>query len=1005
MSAKVCRLESRMGARRLRMANQQALENSFRFSGFDQLMPFRIRDILLVSSLYDSFTVEQDGRLTELLLSEYTQLNLNYAPLITRVSTGEEALAILKDRRFDLVITMTNLGNMEVAEFGVRVKNLNLSVPIVVLVHNTRELTILQEKLVESHIDRIFAWRGDSRILLAIVKLIEDQVNARPDTENGSVRCLLLIENSTRFYSTYLPIIYTAVLRQTQNLMADGIDVEDKLLRMRARPKILLAEDYEEAEFLYSVYKKYMLGVITDARFNRGGEPDPRAGLEFIRMVKRERPEMPILLQSSGEELVDEAKGLGADFLHKESPTLLNDLRGFMKAKLGFGEFIFSTPDGEEVGRANDLVTMTRLLREVPGESLVHHAQHNQFSNWFMARTEFELALRIRPVKASDFDDPEELREYLLESLNDYRDTQQRGRVADFSRQHYDRSVNFARIGDGSLGGKGRGLAFINVLLDRDDIRKRYPDVKLFVPPSVVLATGVFDAFMEENDLLWTTLRDCSDEEISGIFISARLPEPVVDDLRVFLNEVEYPLAVRSSSLLENSQHQPFAGVYESHMIPNNHADPEFRLEQLCHAVKLVYASTYFKAAKAYFRATPNRIEEEKMAVIIQQLVGRRHGDRLYPGIAGVAQSYNYYPIHGMKPEDGMATVVLGLGRGVTDGEPSLWFSPLHPHVLPQFGTTDDYLRHTQRQFWAVDLAHPKTFAYLTGDSNLLRLNLDAAEEDGTLGPVGSVYMPDNDAVYDGISRAGVRLVTMAGVLKNNVFPLADIVNDVLEMGSGGMAAPVEIEFAANPLPDKAGRTDFAILQIRPLVMGREEVDLEDKLTDLSRVLIYSEQVLGNGVSSEISDIVVVTPETFDRSATPEVARQIGLLNQRLQDEGKPYLLVGPGRWGTRDRWLGIPVAWADISWARVIVETEMVDIQVEPSQGNHFFHNLTSFEVGYFTANTSDANASVNWEWLLSQPLEEETTFLRHVSLEQPLSVYIDGRRGRGAVLLSPDD
>lgn len=986
------------------MAKPSGSENTFRFSGFDKLMPFRIRDILLVSSLYDSFTIEQDGRLTELLLSEYTQLNLNYAPLITRVSTGEEALTILGDRRFDLVITMTNLGNMEVAEFGNRVKSLNLSIPIVVLVHNTRELTLLQEKLVESQIDRIFAWRGDSRILLAIVKLIEDQVNVRPDTETGSVRCLLLIENSTRFYSTYLPLIYTEVLRQTQNLMADGLDVADKLLRMRARPKILLAEDYEEAEFLYSVYKDYMLGVITDARFNRNNVPDSRAGLEFIRMVKQDRPYLPVLLQSSNIDLVEEARELGADFLHKDSPTLLNDLRGFMKARLGFGEFRFELPNGEEVGRANDMVSMTRLLKEVPGESLVHHARNNQFSNWFMARTEFELALRIRPVKASDFEDAEELRSYLLDKLGDYRDTQQRGRVVDFSRKHFDSAVSFARIGDGSLGGKGRGLAFVNVLLNREDIRSLFPDTKLFVPPSVVLATGVFDTFMDKNDLLLETLRESSDEEISGIFISARLPDNVVDDLRAFLDEVRYPLAVRSSSLLENSQHQPFAGVYQSHMIPNNHADDALRLEQLCHAIKLVYASTYFNSAKTYFRATPNRIEEEKMAVIIQQLVGRQHGDRLYPGIAGVAQSYNFYPIHGMRPEDGMATVVLGLGRGVTDGEPSLWFSPLHPHVLPQFGTTDDYLQHTQRQFWAADLGNPKTFAYLTGDAGLLRLDLDVAEQDGTLGPVGSVYMPDNDAVYDGISRAGVRLVTMAGVLKNKLFPLAEIIHEVLAMGSRGMASPVEIEFAANPVADENGRNDFAILQIRHLVMGREEVDVEGKLEDGARLFIYSEKVLGNGISSEISDIVFVRPDTFDRGSTPDVARQVGRINRRLQDEGRPYLLMGPGRWGTRDRWLGVPVAWADISGARVIVETDMADLKVEPSQGNHFFHNLTSFEVGYFTAHDGDANAVVNWEWLLSQPWEEETTFLRHVALDRPLSVYLDGRQGKGAVMI-PDE
>ena len=978
---------------------RDTLPSAFSFAGFDRLMPFRIRDILLVSSLYDSFVIEQDGRLTELLLSEYAQLNLSYAPLVTRVSSGEEALARLRDQRFDLVITMTRLGDMAVRDFGRRAKLARPDIPVVLLVYNTRELAILGEQELKPDIDRVFAWRGDARILLAIIKCIEDSVNAAGDAFEGQVRCMLLVENSVRFYSSYLPMIYTELMRQTQGLMADGIDLMDKLLRMRARPKILLAENFEEAQRLYDLFADYMLCVITDAGFEREGVLDPRAGVEFIRGVRHADPDLPVLLQSSDENRAQEAYALGVGFLHKGSPTLLADLRGFMKANLGFGDFVFTLPNGSVVGRASDLTAMSRLLKEVPGDCIRYHARRNHFSNWFMARTEFELALRIRPVKVSEFADNEELRDYLRATLSEYRKLMARGRVADFSRQHFDTSSSFVRIGAGSLGGKGRGLAFVDALLSRYDFRERYPSVRITVPESAVLATGVFDQFMEENGLLSRALAARDDAEVAELFVRARLPLEVRDDLTAFLEEVHYPLAVRSSSLLEDSQHQPFAGVYTSHMLCNNHPDDDVRLDQLCHAVKLIYASTYFAGAKAYLRGTPNRIEEEKMAVIVQRVVGERHDDLLYPTIAGVAQSYNFYPVFGEKPEEGSATVVLGLGKGVVEGERSLWFSPAHPRKLPQFGSTADILRSSQREFWALDLSQPDTFASTDGNAGLVRQDLDRAERDGTLGMVASTYMADNDAVYDGISRPGVRLITMAGVLKTDRFPLPALLGELLGLGSRGMASPVEIEFAAQP-GGGSEPAEFALLQIRPLVVGREEIDIDARLAEGGRTIIRSDAVMGNGAVEGVRDLIFVHPDRFDRGRTPDVAREIRALNEKLAAEGRNYLLLGPGRWGSRDRWLGIPVAWADISWARVIVETGMADIAVEPSQGSHFFHNLTSFEVGYFTAHEGKAGALVNWDWLLEQPVAEETGFLRHLRLERPLAVYLDGRHGRGVVL-----
>jgi len=984
------------------MASMESFEFGKGVQQFERLMPFRIRDILLVSSLYDSFILEQDGHLTEMLMTEYAELNLSYAPVITRVSSGEEALDRLAERPFDLVITMTRLGDMEVEVFGEAAKELRPDIPVVLLVYSTREMAAaLHGGSDLAGIDLVFAWRGDVRILLGITKCMEDRLNAESDTETAGVRTLMLVEDSVRFYSSYLPMLYSEFMRQTQGLMVEGIDLRDRLLRMRARPKILLAQNFEEAMELYGRFRKNMLGVITDAEFRQGGKKNPQAGVEFARRLRKQDPELPILLQSSDEKKMREAHALGISFLHKNSPTLLADLRHFMKSHLGFGRFVFTLPDGTEVGRAEDLMGMARQLERVPAESLRFHALRNHFSNWFLARTEFALAQRLRPVKVSEFDDMEKMRRYLLDTLAKYRETVNSGRISDFRRGHYDASSNFTRIGSGSLGGKGRGLAFINSMISRSDFKDSIPGVKVFVPQSAVIGTDVFDRFMEENDLFGIALGGGSDEAIAAAFMRARIPEQAYADLRSFLANVGYPLAVRSSSLLEDSQHQPFAGVYVSHMLPNNHPDDSLRLKQLIHAVKLVYASTYFSAAKAYISATPNRIEEEKMAVILQRVVGRRHGETLYPCIGGVGQSHNFYPVHGIEPEDGASSVVLGLGKAVVEGERSLWFSPMHPKILPQFPGTEDYLEHAQREFWYLDLSRPESFAQIDGNGCLAKAGLDRAEHDGTLWPLGSTYMPDNDAVYDGISRPGIRLVTFAHVLKSNWFPLADILQKVLAMGSRGMAAPVEIEFAANPECESGQRAEFALLQIRPLVVGREEMRVDPDELDEKRLLLYSEHSLGNGSIEGILDIVLVRGDAFQREKTQGIALEVRNMNRKLAAEGRPYLLVGPGRWGTRDRWLGIPVLWTDINLARAVVETEMEGVRVEPSQGSHFFHNMTSNEVGYFSALEGGGGNVLHLERLRDEPLEEETEFLRHYRLARPLEVLLDGHRSRGAVLL----
>jgi hypothetical protein len=969
--------------------------------GFEKLMPYRIRDILLVSSLYDSFILEQDGHLTEMLLTEYAVLNLTYAPTVTRASSGAEALSRLQERQFDLVVTMTRLSDMEVEDFGASVKSMHPEIPVVLLVYNTRELWKPgEERNKIPNIDRVFAWRGDVRILFGVIKCVEDRMNVKHDTGLVDVRTILLIEDSIRYYSSFLPTLYSEIMRQTSDLIAEGIDLSARLMRMRARPKILLAETFEEAWDLYEQFQGNMLGVITDAAFAREGNKDDRAGVEFARRILEEDPSLPLVMQSSNARRAQEAHELGIEFIHKESPTLLQDLRGFLKNRLGFGPFHFLLPDGTRVGEAEDLLSMEKQLRKVPPESLSFHASHNQFSNWFMARTEFSLASKIRQRTVSEFQDVESMRQYLIDTLNDYREKETRGKVADFRRGHFDPSRNFMRIGTGSLGGKGRGLAFVNALFSESDLKRQFPGLQLRVPPSAVIGTDVFDSFMEENNLFEVALGVHEDETIAGAFLRARFPEEAYQSIRNYLENVDYPLAVRSSSLLEDSQHQPFAGIYTSHMIPNNHPDDSLRLKQLLHAVKLVYASTFFQAAKSYISSTQNRIEEEKMAVILQQVVGRSYGDHLYPGLAGVAQSHNYYPIHGIRQEDGAASVVLGLGRAVVDGEPSLWFSPEHPRLLPQFPGPKEFLQYSQREFWALDLAQSEIYATPGGEAGLVKLGLDRAEQDGTLWPLGSTYSADNDAVYDGISRTGVRLVTFAHILKSQWFPLPEILKEVLDIGTHGMGAPIEVEFAANPEPLPDEEPEFALLQIRPLVVGREEVQVERDSFPQEEILLYSENALGNGLDESIRDIVYVRPGAFDRSLTGNVARDIRDMNRKLSQSGRHYLLIGPGRWGSQDPWLGIPVAWSDISWARAIVETELEDIVVEPSRGSHFFHNMTSNEVSYFTAHAGLPSLHLDRAWLDAQPAEEESELLRHVRLAGSLRVLLDGRRGHGVVL-----
>jgi CheY-like chemotaxis protein len=968
---------------------------------FRDLRAFRVREVLLVSSLYDSYILEEDGQLAESLDAEYYQLKLSYAPRITRVSTAEAAIDVLESRAFDLIITMTRLGNMDVIRFARAVKSKYPDLPIVLLADNPLSANRVKDQNVSRCLDQVFVWQGDVALFMAIIKFIEDRYNVERDAQLAGVRNIILIENSVRFYSSYLPMLYKELTKQTEALMADGVNTRQRLRRMRARTKILLAETFEEGEELFRRYRGYTLGIISDARFRRGGQTDPEAGLEFVRRVKEQDPDMPALIQSSDEGLAEMAASLGAAFLNKRSPRLLQGLRRFMQTSLGFGDFVFIDSCGREVGRAHDLAGMPAVLREIPEDSLRYHASRNHFSNWCMARTEFALAARLRPIKVSEFPDIESVRRYLIDSFRQLWTDTRRGVVAEFSRGDFDEKSGFARIGGGSMGGKGRGLGFINSLIWRLCDEEELEGARVFVPPAAVVGTDVFDAFVADNHLSAVAFSDAPDEEIDAAFLAGCLPTSTLDDLRAFAERIRYPLAVRSSSLLEDSYDQPFAGIYRTIMLPNDSPDPEVRLADLCTAVKLVYASTYCCNAKAYLHNTPHRSEEEKMAVVLQQLVGREHHGHFYPDFAGVARSYNYYPVLEISPDDGIAVVALGFGRTVVDGGKAVRFSPGSPRSLPQFSSTEEILRNAQREFYALILRRETAFPVTGQDETLVQLDLCAAEEHGTLGPMASVYSPDNDAVYDGLSRTGIRLVTFGPILKTGVFPLARILTRLLELGREAMSCPVEIEFAVS-LQGADGRPDFGVVQIRPMVVevGTENLDQALRTIAPEEILCSSEQALGHGRVRDIQDVIYVRPETFDRAHTEEMAVEVGSLNGRLEAEGRPYLLIGPGRWGSSDRWLGIPVEWRQIAGTRAIVETDLDEVPVVPSEGTHFFQNLTSFGIGYFTVHRRSGGGWIDYAWLAGQPAEAETRHLRHVRLSRPLDLRIDGRARRGVVL-----
>ncbi len=976
----------------------------FKDTSFANLMNKRIYNVLLIATKYDAFMLEDDGRVDEQIFNEYTSLSLRYPPRFTQVTTEEEALAELKNRNFELIICMPNMDNRDIFAAATEIKIHYPNIPIVVLTPFSKEVSkrIANEDL--SAIDYVFSWLGNAELLLAIIKLIEDKMNAPDDTASVGVQIILLVEDSVRFYSSALPHLYKFVLEQSQMFAKEALNDHQRTLRMRGRPKIKLARTYEEAVRIFNQYRDNMLGIISDMSFMHNGVKDPYAGYKFGQYVRKTGLIIPFVLESSEVGNKVYAKELGASFIDKNSKSYPQDLRKKIMQRFGFGDFVILNPQTkEEIMRIKDLKDLQKKVFQIPDDSLVYHLSRNHFSRFFYSRAMFPPAEVLKRVDVSDYKDMDEARKLIFDLIVQYRRMKNSGVVAVYQKERFDEYSNFARIGDGSLGGKGRGLAFIGAMV------KRYPKLEhdhfaVTIPKTVVICTDIFDEFMETNELYSVALSDVDDETILKYFLRASLPARLIEDLMAFFDVVKSPIAVRSSSLLEDSHYQPFAGIYSTYMVPKLE-DKYDMLRTLSDAIKAVYASVFYRDSKAYMTATSNLIDQEKMAIVLQEVVGNRYNDRFYPTISGVARSLNFYPIGNEKAEDGIANIALGLGKYIVDGGQTLRFSPRHPHNILQMSTMDFALRETQTRYYALDLKN-LTEQFSVDDSfNLLRLNLKDADADGLLKFIVSTYDPYDQIIRDGYYPGGRKILSFVNILQHDVFPLADTLDQILHVGQDEMGRPIEIEFAVNIDPVRAEQSPtptatFYLLQIRPIVDNKEVMEEDLTLVGQEDTILSSTSVLGHGIVTDVQDIIYVKTGAFSSSNNQLIAYDIEKINRKFTAEEKNYVLVGPGRWGSSDSWLGIPVKWPHISNARVIVECGLENYRVDPSQGTHFFQNLTSFGVGYFTINPFKGDGWFDEEYLNSLPAVEETEYLRHVRFDKPIVIKMDGKKSLGVVL-----
>ena len=970
----------------------------FKDTSFVDLMTKRIYNILLVANPYDAFMLEDDGRIDEKVFNEYMNLSLRYPPRFTQVSTMEEAWKRLDKMGYDLVICMPGSDNSDAFDIAHSIKKRYPYIPLVVLTPFSHGITARMEHEDLSIFEYVFCWLGNTDLLLSIIKLIEDKMNLAHDVKEVGVQMILVVEDSIRFYSSVLPNLYRFVLEQSKEFATEALNGHQRTLRMRGRPKIVLARTYEEAMTLYEQYQDNILGVISDASFPREGKKDPQAGARLLGEIRARDPYMPLIMESSETANRDVAHLCGASFVDKNSKKMGVDLRDAVSQNFGFGDFIFRDPATmKEIARVHNLKELQNIIFTIPRESLYYHITRNHISRWLYSRAMFPVAEFLKSITCDSYEDIDAHRQIIFDAIVKYRRMKNRGVVAEFIKERFDSYSNFARIGEGSLGGKGRGLAFIDNLVKRHVEFESFENATVTIPKTVVLCTDLFDEFMDTNNLYQLALSDVPDEVILRHFLHAKLPDRLIDDFFAFFEAVKAPIAIRSSSLLEDSHYQPFAGIYSTYMIP--YLDDKYEmLRMLSDAIKGVYASVYYKDSKAYMQATSNVIDQEKMAVILQEVVGTQHGDRYYPTLSGVARSLNYYPIGEEKAEEGVVSLALGLGKYIVDGGLTLRVCPYHPNKVLQTSELELALRETQTQFYALDTKNIGENFSVDDGFNILKLPVKEAEADGALTYIASTYDPYDMVIRDGIYPGGRKVITFANVLQHDVFPLADILRLAQQYGQGEMRRPVEIEFAANLNDDRTGT--FYLLQIRPIVDCKKMLEEDLSTIPDEDVIIRSNNSLGHGIMDEMQDLVYVKTDGYSASNNQLIAYDIEKLNAEFLREGKNYILVGPGRWGSSDTWLGIPVKWPHISAARVIVEAGLTNYRVDPSQGTHFFQNLTSFGVGYFTVNAYRNDGIYDQAYLDSLPAVHETKFLRHIHFDRPLVVKMDGKKNIGVVM-----
>ncbi|MBF0449971.1 MAG: phosphoenolpyruvate synthase/pyruvate phosphate dikinase [Candidatus Magnetomorum sp.] len=975
------------------------LHNYSPFNAYQSLMSRKIQNILLVSSPYDAYLMEEEGNLASRIINEYRGLNLSRPPTITQISSAEKSLEYLSCESADMVITMPNIGDMNVLSLGQKIKHSYPDLPVILLAHSIQSVGPLLQPTNSRLFDRIFIWTGNSDLLLAIVKHVEDGLNVLPDTREASVRVLIFVDDAPDFRSFFLPFLYKEIVKQIQSVLSATLNEEHRLLKMRARPKVLVAENFDEAIALFETYQSFVMGVISDTRFPKNNKMFDNAGILLLSQIHQQLPDIPLLLLSSEVENKQYAQKIPATFIHKQSTQIQTELRQYFLKCLGFGDFVFRNPEGKEIHRANSLGMLESVIKTIPDESLVYHAKNNHFYSWLMGRSEIDLANIFRSVSLSDFSSTQEVRQFLISNIHHLRKYQQRGIVVQFKGKTFDADImDFTKISTGQLGGKARGLAFIaRQLLQETDLYNNYSDVEIKVPKTLVITTEVFETFVARNHLEDLSKPSIENTLVRDRFLSGQLPERIVSKLRIFLLQVKHPLSVRSSSLLEDALCQPYAGLYETYMIPNNSPDITTRLDHLITAIKLVYASTCYEGPKTFSKSTNNPGHDELMAVIIQELAGETWGDYFYPSISGVAQSHNFYPISPMKPDDGIAHIALGMGKSVVEGEKVLRFCPKYPKTLPQFSSVDDILKNAQRFFYALKMKDYPQNLLFGEHSNLERLEIADHEDNETIKALSGTYIPEEHRIRDSGMLKGAKILTFASILKYQRMPLPEIVSDLIELGKKAMGGPVEIEFAVN-LNNNGRKPTFYFLQIRPMVAGSEKMDVSITEAEKDQAICYSQKALGHGKNTLIQDIIFVKPHCFDISKTCQIASEVSTINATLHNQKRPYILMGPGRWGSSDRWLGIPVQWKDISGVSAIVEIRNQSLMADPSQGTHFFQNITSLGIHYLTI-TEGSNDQIDWQWIENCPMIKETPFLKHVQAQHPIVLKVDGRQSEGIV------